>query len=185
MTIERQKRPEINVREIYRGYESRLRIEVLTAVTFVQQEVAYYGLTSQKNAIAFTGTRSPQRDNTKKLAAIFQILQEFGYTKLHHGDCIGGDRQAHDAAIQCGLNVTVRPPEKTLFRAFTNHGPPRTQQVQLKGARSYMERNQNIVDASNILIAIPKGSVSKEELRSGTWSTVRYARKKRLPIIFV
>jgi hypothetical protein len=38
-----------------------------------------------------------------------------------------------------------------------------------------LDRNRDIVDAVDVLLVGPKGP---EELRSGTWSCVRYARRK-------
>ncbi len=50
--------------------------------------------------------------------------------------------------------------------------------------KPYLKRNHDIVDESDILIGFP--SSEEERLRSGTWATVRYARKtgKRIYIIF-
>lgn len=39
----------------------------------------------------------------------------------------------------------------------------------------YLDRNHYMVDRCNLLIACPEGI---EALRSGTWATVRYARKR-------
>jgi predicted Rossmann fold nucleotide-binding protein DprA/Smf involved in DNA uptake len=39
-----------------------------------------------------------------------------------------------------------------------------------------LDRNRDIVDAAAVLIAAPKEMT--ETLRSGTWATVRYARKQ-------
>jgi hypothetical protein len=44
--------------------------------------------------------------------------------------------------------------------------------------KDYMSRNRDIVDASEVMIATPK--TKEEELRSGTWATVRYAKRKRV-----
>lgn len=38
-----------------------------------------------------------------------------------------------------------------------------------------LKRNYDIVDACDILLAAPR--TLTEELRSGTWATIRYARK--------
>jgi hypothetical protein len=46
----------------------------------------------------------------------------------------------------------------------------------------YLQRNQNIVRATVVLIA---GVSRPERVRSGTWSTVRFARKLRRPIVIV
>ena len=44
-------------------------------------------------------------------------------------------------------------------------------------------RNHKIVGAVHLLIATPK--TDKEELRSGTWATIRYAKKVRLSTCIV
>jgi len=47
--------------------------------------------------------------------------------------------------------------------------------------KTYLERNLDIVKNSSLLIACPINK-NKEELRSGTWSTIRKARKHKLTI---
>ena len=44
-------------------------------------------------------------------------------------------------------------------------------------------RNRDIVAAVDVLIAAPL--VDKEELRSGTWATIRYARAARKPVVML
>jgi hypothetical protein len=46
-----------------------------------------------------------------------------------------------------------------------------------------LDRNKMMVDDCEALIATPRLMV--EELRSGTWSTIRYARKCRKPVHIV
>ncbi len=46
-----------------------------------------------------------------------------------------------------------------------------------------LDRNRDIVAAVSILIAAPETDI--EEQRSGTWATVRYARKKGIPVVIV
>jgi len=53
----------------------------------------------------------------------------------------------------------------------------------LYNARPPLTRNHDIVDCTELLIACPKSM--KEELRSGTWATVRYARKLERPVIII
>lgn len=43
-------------------------------------------------------------------------------------------------------------------------------------AKDYLARNHDIVDAAGLLIAAPSGPAEKR--RSGTWATVRHARKQ-------
>lgn len=106
--------------------------------------------------------------NESQLAQLRKVLQLFGATELHHGDCIGGDEQAHKIAKQLGLRVVIHPPKNPNKRAFCDGD-------EILGEEDYLKRNRNIVDQTDCLIAMPKGP---EVLRSGTWSTVRYSRKK-------
>lgn len=46
-----------------------------------------------------------------------------------------------------------------------------------------LARNREIVRDVDVLIAAPR--TDREELRSGTWSTVRYARRKGIPVIML
>lgn len=46
----------------------------------------------------------------------------------------------------------------------------------------YRERNQCMVNSSHVLLAFPE--TPKEILRSGTWMTIRMARKAKIPIYF-
>jgi hypothetical protein len=91
---------------------------------------------------------------------------------FRHGDCVGADAQAHAMAKADGFRVVIHPPSDDSKRAFCQGdavlAPP-----------PYLVRNRRIVDASGVLVATPQGD---EELRSGTWSTVRYARKIRRAI---
>src|SRR6185295_3683952 len=53
---------------------------------------------------------------------------------------------------------------------------------QMRACRKPLDRNHDIVDETQMLIAAPKGP---EEQRSGTWATVRYARKLGRRIVIV
>jgi hypothetical protein len=46
-----------------------------------------------------------------------------------------------------------------------------------------LKRNRDIVDAAVMLIAVPKETT--EVLRSGTWTTVRYAKKKGCSVLII
>jgi hypothetical protein len=70
----------------------------------------------------------------------------------------------------------IHPPEVANFRAMCHRkeGPQPTKGITLHDTKPYLTRNRDIVQASSILVAAPK---SDEIVRSGTWSTVRYARQ--------
>ena len=123
--------------------------------------------------IGFTGTQ--EGVTTAQMSKLAELFATFGRFELHHGDCIGADKAAHLAARRVGASVVIHPPLVKSKRAFCESAlvlPP----------KAYLERNKDIVDATEVLIACPKSS--NEEVRSGTWSTVRYARKqKKMEII--
>lgn len=52
-----------------------------------------------------------------------------------------------------------------------------------EGPEDLLARNRDIVDETEILIACP--GHMHEELRSGTWSTIRYAVKIQRPHIII
>lgn len=116
--------------------------------------------------IGVTGTR-----HGATLAQVFELDRQLilmNATELHHGDCCGADSQAHDAAKRQGIRVIGHPPIESSLRAFRKFDEERPM-------KDYIARNHDIVDEVDILIALPDSE--NERLRSGTWATVRYARK--------
>ena len=97
---------------------------------------------------------------------------------LHHGDCIGGDRYADLIAKRHHIKTIIHPPALKKHRAWC------TGAYFIHPMKRYLDRNKDIVNCSNILIAMPK-DIENEELRSGTWSTIRYARKKGIQVVLI
>jgi hypothetical protein len=98
------------------------------------------------------------------------------FTDLEHGDCIGVDAQTHEIAKGYHMNITVHPPTDSHFRAFCDADT-------ILNPRAYLKRNKNIVDRCGTLLVVPDGMF--EKIRSGTWSTWRYAVKTHTPWIIV
>lgn len=130
--------------------------------------------------VGFTGTQigmvPAQKLGFMRLLSALRPLHQ-----LHHGDCIGADAQAHEIFDVKGKGIAIHPPINPSKRA----------NCKCKNANrlifppfEYLERNRYIVDASSLLIATPQQETG-EELRSGTWSTVRYARKEKKPVFIV
>lgn len=118
--------------------------------------------------IGFTGTQlgmTPAQERTFK-----DLIIRLSPLEFHHGDCIGADLHAHYVIRYCFPNVKiiVHPPDDSSKRAFAQGHSKYI-------PKPYLERNKAIVNTTNILIAVPK--TEEEILRSGTWSTVRYAKK--------
>lgn len=103
-------------------------------------------------------------------------LRTFPAARFHHGDCVGADEQAHDIALEAGLLTVGHPPTVLRYRAFTD-----VQEIHTP--RPYIERNHDIVDVASILFAAPV--TAEERVRSGTWATVRYARKTNVQVIIL
>jgi len=125
--------------------------------------------------IGFTGTREGMSDNQK--CELLIALK--GATEFHHGDCVGADEEADGLARTIkGIKIHIHPPEDSKLRAFCYRKGDILWTVE-----TYLNRNAMIVDYTDQLIAAPKSNI--EEVRSGTWSTVRYARKKNKPILIL
>lgn len=96
---------------------------------------------------------------------------------LHHGDCVGGDYQLHAlfAEIFADLRVVLHPPKSEACRAWTFGD-------EVRPPKDFLLRNKDIVNETNVLLAFPDGP---EVVRSGTWSTVRYAKKVKKPWVVI
>lgn len=117
------------------------------------------------SSFGFTGTRQGMTPQQKR--SVREILGSA--STFHHGDCLGSDEQAHDIAKSIGLSVVIHPPSNDSMRAWCDGDESFPE-------KDYLTRNKDIVDFSSYLIAAP-AEEKGEKLRSGTWSTVRYARK--------
>ncbi len=126
--------------------------------------------------IGFTGSQRGMTEKQKR--AVTTILSRLAATTIHHGDCVGADFEFDSVARTLNFNIVVHPPINPKKRAYVANDDNTTHLT----PKPYKDRNRDIVDACNLLVAAPKGP---ECLRSGTWSTVRYARKKHKTIVIV
>jgi hypothetical protein len=121
--------------------------------------------------VGFTGSRDGTTCEQHK--ALCAKVRELDITEFHHGCCVGADAEAF-AAVRTWVKAArtvAHPPDK---RAMLS-GNAVLLSDERREPRPYLDRNRDIVDACDVLLACPKGP---EEQRSGTWATVRYARKK-------
>lgn len=126
--------------------------------------------------VGFTGAREGM--TFKQIKALIRLLRTLDLNEAHHGGCVGADEQFHK--IIC----------KLFNQAWTVNHPCDIKKYRANIIADVrytsipaLARNKMIVDQSDILIACPK--TKEEELRSGTWSTVRYARKIGKPVKIV
>lgn len=126
--------------------------------------------------IGFTGTQMGMSQN-QQIIFCRMVQETLKITEFHHGDCIGADKQVHDIVkdYTSKIRVVIHPPDNNTKRAYCSGDEIRLPQP-------YIQRNHNIVDETDGLIAIPYGP---EIRRSGTWATVRYARKLKKMIYII
>jgi len=125
--------------------------------------------------IGFTGTRDGLTWHQQ--STLDEILQLRG-SVFHHGDCVGADSDAHDVAWRYDKRIVIHPPSDDRLRAhrLTDHG-------EYREPKPYLDRNRDIVDESDLLIACPRET--SEQAKGGTWYTVRYARNQGKPVTIV
>lgn len=136
------------------------------------------------NDVGFTGSQYGMSLKTKnKLAIVVGCLaQEDQFrsdvTSFRHGDCKGSDVVASGIADYYNYLVHGYPCFIEHKRAFSPYNKI------IHAPKHPLERNVDIVDLSAIMIATPH--TMNEIIRSGTWATIRYARKREreLCIIF-
>lgn len=121
------------------------------------------------NTVGFTGTRRGL--STTQRESLTAVLHALGGRRFVHGDCIGADAEAAEIAARLGYDVECRPCDLRGHRAFS----PVSRQV--AEPLPPLERNREIVRDGDVLVACP--GEFREVLRSGTWATVRFARRER------
>lgn len=125
--------------------------------------------------LGFTGTRHGMTEKQK--IELAKILRD-GVTELHHGMCKGADEECHNLARAIGgIWIVGHPPKNTYLMADLDID-------EMRGPQEYLARDENIVEETDELVAAPHGM--QEMIRSGTWTTVRYAQQhdKWATIIF-
>ena len=94
--------------------------------------------------------------------------------EAHHGDSVGADAQFHAVCQQLGIPVVIHPSRDQSDRAHclgakVTHTPV-----------EFAEQSAAIVNLCQIFIAAPDGFKERWR-RSGTWMTIRAARKAESP----
>src|SRR5687768_9121008 len=111
----------------------------------------------------------------RQKTALQAILSGNGNDEFHHGDCVGADAEAFVIA-EFLYWIHAHPSNVAGMHANTESDVRHPIKLPL-------ERNQDIVDACHVLIAAPRSL--QEEQRSGTWATVRMARRAGKPVIIL
>jgi hypothetical protein len=130
--------------------------------------------------LGFTGTREgmtpAQFDSIRRTIRTYQLITP--EIEAHHGVCIGADLHFHEICKDLSIYIVGHPGIRDDGRCFTR---AICSCNKLHPAKPFIIRDRDIVNVSHVLLATPAGF--REEIRSGTWATVRYARRLRRRIV--
>lgn len=114
--------------------------------------------------IGFTGTRHGM--SLHQIDEFTTLLMQHNPTEFRLGMCEGADMEAH---------------------AIVNQLIPSCKIIPLPGVPgTYLKRNREIVDNSDLLIAAPLQNTHPETKHAGgTWYTIDYAHKQGKPLILL
>lgn len=126
--------------------------------------------------VSFTGSRHGMSEQQKEdlWNHLTRMVGDIDW--FHHGDCVGADAEAHEIATELGIQTHVHPPSKDSYRAFCEG-------TFIDEPMDYLARDRVLAEVCDILIAAPLEPT--EQRRSGTWYTVRQARKLNKSIVIL
>lgn len=137
-----------------------------------------------------TGSREGISKQALKTLREYLQKNQHKITECHHGDCVGADTIFHNEVAKARekayndaeskqqemMRLIVHPPNVNTLRSHCKG-------VETRVPKSYLQRNQDVVNESDTLIAFP--STRHEVLRSGTWFSIRYAQKQNRTVHIV
>lgn len=129
--------------------------------------------------VGFTGTRKGM--TAPQLASFRELIRRMQISVFHDGLCEGADAQAAaSVAVHTKAKLVGHPCNLKRFHAdqivWDIHD-------EVRPTYPPLERNRHIVAESKLLIATPEQD--QEVTRSGTWSTIRHARKQGKEVIII
>lgn len=133
-----------------------------------------------RTVVGFTGTRHGM--TTAQVLTVKHLIgTDYSIVEVHHGDCVGADADCHQIAMSEGANLVVHPPVDNRLRAFCDKAFEAKAKecgvtVEVLDPKPYHDRNRDIVDACDYLIATPQEVTPQD--KGGTWGTIGYARAK-------
>ena len=128
--------------------------------------------------VGFTGTRKGMSEKQIKLVTEFLKKEGSKISKILHGGCIGADMDFHNLCKE--YKREVYPGHSTYNKKDNSFKGDYEDADIIHQSKPYLERNKDIVDNCDILIATPLINSSK----GGTWYTINYAEKNnKLTII--
>jgi hypothetical protein len=121
----------------------------------------------KKLTACFTGTRKGMTDRQK--VEVERLFVELGVSTVYHGVAVGSDEEASLIAQRLGIRTRGFPSNKDEDRSRVAHSDA------IEAPGEPLQRNKAMVTRAHLVIACPDGP---ERQRSGTWSTIRFAKKE-------
>lgn len=128
--------------------------------------------------IGFTGTQKGMTNSQKR--KLTSLLKSFQPGLVVHGGCVGADTQFHKI---CRDYLSPRPSINVMPSNIRNKQGDWLGADTVAPESPPLDRNKRLVRLVDVLIATP--TQNEEILRSGTWATIRYAKKCKVPVIIL
>jgi hypothetical protein len=124
--------------------------------------------------LGFSGTRFGM--SIEQYNVLKTFLKNNDFRCFCHGDCLGADLEFHNLVLQEFIKcyLYIYPPKQKKLRAYMAYRFKffNSQQIIQYKEKNYLERNRDIVNNSDFLIAAPKSKIEN----GGTWYTINYAK---------
>jgi predicted Rossmann fold nucleotide-binding protein DprA/Smf involved in DNA uptake len=127
-----------------------------------------------QGVVAVSGTERPTPRMVELLEEAMASLPRG--TLIVSGGCVGIDHEAARIGHKSGLDVhTVFPANRSRVSTITRYRSTSVEDMPPK--TSYRARNERVVELCDWLIAVPEKPSNGVDRGSGTWMTVRIARR--------
>lgn len=129
--------------------------------------------------LGFTGTRHGM--SPAQCLAVTRILGlvRSDTSEAHHfhdGMCVGADNQAAEMAEILEFTTIGHPGPKGRWQSLKKRD-------QVWAPKTHFARNRDIVNLAQLVIAAPFEQTEQET--GGTWYTIRYAKKRQVPLLTI
>lgn len=111
----------------------------------------------------------------------FYMDSDVMFNEFHHGLCVGCDCEAAALAKEIGYRIIAHPGYLPSNPSWKGSRGSFDQNDFCHTEQPFLVRDHHIVQASDVTIGTPWGY--EEQLRSGTWATVRYAEKTSIAVV--
>jgi len=112
-----------------------------------------------------------------------KLVSKMKIEELHQGKCQGVDESAVEIVSKLFPKAVIHDyPSNDKAIIYETIYPVKSRRIKHK-RKPALKRNHDVVDACDLLIACPH--TKKEVLRSGTWATIRYAKKVNKKMIII